>query len=91
VVCTGSHPFVPPIPGLDDIPYLTNLTIFDLEVLPESMIVLGAGPIGIELSAALNRLGVKITIIQRSANIRKTTRSLLTGLLGYCGARVWRY
>ncbi|MHC4495233.1 MAG: FAD-dependent oxidoreductase, partial [Planctomycetota bacterium] len=36
VVCTGSHPFVPPIPGLDDIPYLTNLTIFDLEVLPES-------------------------------------------------------
>ncbi|MHC4532899.1 MAG: dihydrolipoyl dehydrogenase family protein, partial [Planctomycetota bacterium] len=71
VICTGSHPFVPSIKGLQDIPYLTNETIFDLEVLPKSMIVLGAGPIGIELSAALNRLGVKITVIQRSADILK--------------------
>lgn len=71
IICSGSHPFVPPINGLQDIPYLTNETIFDLEVLPKSMIVLGAGPIGIELSAALNRLGVKITIIQRSADILK--------------------
>jgi pyruvate/2-oxoglutarate dehydrogenase complex dihydrolipoamide dehydrogenase (E3) component len=71
VICTGSHPFIPPISGLAEIPYLTNETIFDLEALPESMIVLGAGPIGIELSAALNRLGVKVTIIQRSANILK--------------------
>jgi len=71
IICSGSHPFVPPINGLQDIPYLTNETIFDLEVLPKSMIVLGAGPIGIELSAALNRLGVKITIIQRSAGILK--------------------
>lgn len=71
VICTGSHPFVPPIRGLDEIPYLTNETIFDLEVLPKSMIVLGAGPIGIEFSAALNRLGVKVTIIQRSADILK--------------------
>ena len=71
IICTGSHPFVPSIKGLQDIPYLTNETIFDLEVLPESMIVLGAGPIGIEFSAALNRLGVKVTIIQRSADILK--------------------
>ena len=71
IICSGSHPFVPPINGLQDIPYLTNETFFDLEVLPKSMIVLGAGPIGIELSAALNRLGVKITIIQRSADILK--------------------
>jgi pyruvate/2-oxoglutarate dehydrogenase complex dihydrolipoamide dehydrogenase (E3) component len=71
IICSGSHPFVPPINGLQDIPYLTNETIFDLEVLPKSMIVLGAGPIGIELSAALNRLGVKIMIIQRSAGILK--------------------
>jgi pyruvate/2-oxoglutarate dehydrogenase complex dihydrolipoamide dehydrogenase (E3) component len=69
IVCTGSHPFVPPIQGLEDIPYLTNETIFDLEVLPGTMIVLGAGPIGIELSAALNRLGVKVTIVQSQANI----------------------
>ena len=71
IICSGSHPFVPPINGFQDIPYLTNETFFDLEVLPKSMIVLGAGPIGIELSAALNRLGVKITIIQRSADILK--------------------
>ncbi len=71
IVCTGSHPYVPSIKGLEDIPYLTNETIFNLEALPKSMIILGAGPIGIELSAALNRLGVKITIIQRSADILK--------------------
>jgi pyruvate/2-oxoglutarate dehydrogenase complex dihydrolipoamide dehydrogenase (E3) component len=71
VICTGSHPFVPPIQGLEEIPYLTNETIFDLEELPRSMIVLGAGPIGIELSAALNRLGAKVTIVQRSPNVLK--------------------
>jgi pyruvate/2-oxoglutarate dehydrogenase complex dihydrolipoamide dehydrogenase (E3) component len=71
VICTGSHPFVPSIEGLEDVGYLTNETIFDLEVLPESMIVLGAGPIGMELSAALNRLGVKVTVVQRSADVLK--------------------
>ncbi|UCE50058.1 MAG: FAD-dependent oxidoreductase [Phycisphaerales bacterium] len=71
IVCTGSHPFIPPIQGLEDIPCLTNETIFDLDALPASMIVLGAGPIGIELSAALNRLGVKVTILQRSDKILK--------------------
>ena len=71
VICTGSHPLIPQIDGLDSISYLTNETIFDLDALPESMIVLGAGPIGIELSAALNRLGVKVTVILRSAQILK--------------------
>ncbi|UCG59764.1 MAG: FAD-dependent oxidoreductase [Phycisphaerales bacterium] len=71
IVCTGSHPFVPPIDGLGDIPYLTNETIFDIDALPKTMLTLGAGPIGIELSAALNRLGVKVTIVQRSAAILK--------------------
>lgn len=69
IICTGSHPFIPPIAGLENIRYLTNERIFDLETLPRSMIVLGAGPIGIELSAALNRLGVKITIVERSTRI----------------------
>lgn len=71
IVSTGSHPFIPAIKGLDEIPYLTNETIFDLAILPKSLIVLGAGPIGIELSAALNRLGVEVTVIQRSADILK--------------------
>lgn len=71
IVCTGSSPLIPAIDGLDDIPYLTNETIFDLQALPASMIVLGAGPIGIELSAALNRLGVEMTVILRSGQILK--------------------
>ncbi|MHC4571107.1 MAG: dihydrolipoyl dehydrogenase family protein [Planctomycetota bacterium] len=71
VICTGSQPLVPAVEGLDKISYLTNETVFDLEVLPKSMIVLGAGPIGIELSAALNRLGVTATVILRSGQILK--------------------
>lgn len=71
IVCTGSHALIPPIDGLGKIEYLTNETIFDLEVLSKSMIVLGAGPIGIELSAALNRLGVKVAVILRSGQILK--------------------
>ncbi|MCF7917010.1 MAG: FAD-dependent oxidoreductase [Candidatus Omnitrophica bacterium] len=64
IICTGTHPLVPPIEGLSDIDYLTNETIFDLEKLPESLVVLGGGPIGIELSQSLQRLGVKVTIVE---------------------------
>jgi len=71
IICTGSHASIPPIEGIDNVDYLTNETIFDLDVLPESMIVLGAGPIGIELSAALNLLGVKVTVLARSPQILK--------------------
>jgi pyruvate/2-oxoglutarate dehydrogenase complex dihydrolipoamide dehydrogenase (E3) component/uncharacterized membrane protein YdjX (TVP38/TMEM64 family) len=71
VICTGSAPAIPPIEGLDQIPYLTNETVFDLEALPRSIIVLGAGPIGIELAAALNRLGVNVTVLLRSGRILK--------------------
>ncbi len=71
IVCTGSSPLIPAVDGLDEIAYLTNETIFDLKALPESMVVLGAGPIGIELSAALNRLGVEMTVILRSGQILK--------------------
>jgi len=69
IICTGSHPFVPPIEGVDRVPYLTNETIFDLEKLPQSMIVLGGGPIGTEMCCAMNRLGVKVTVIERSGHI----------------------
>ncbi|MHC4474918.1 MAG: dihydrolipoyl dehydrogenase family protein [Planctomycetota bacterium] len=71
IVGTGSRPLIPAIAGLDRIPYLTNETVFDLEALPMSMLVLGAGPIGIELAAALNRLGVTVTVVLRSAQILK--------------------
>ncbi len=71
IVCTGSRALIPPIEGLENISYLTNETIFDLESLPKSMIILGAGPVGIELAAAMNRLGVKVTVILRSGQILK--------------------
>ncbi|MHC5074298.1 MAG: FAD-dependent oxidoreductase, partial [Planctomycetota bacterium] len=71
IICSGSRPTVPSIEGLDQVSYLTNETIFDLEKLPKSMITLGAGPIGIELSAALNRLGVDVTVLLRSGQILK--------------------
>jgi len=81
IICTGSHPYIPNIDGLEDIPYLTNETIFDIEVLPKSMIILGGGPIGIELSAALNRLGVTVTVIQRASNILEKDDRELVGRL----------
>jgi pyruvate/2-oxoglutarate dehydrogenase complex dihydrolipoamide dehydrogenase (E3) component len=64
IICTGSHPLILPIEGLNTIDYLTNENIFDLEKLPSSLIVLGGGPIGVELSQGLNRLGVKIFLVE---------------------------
>ena len=69
VVATGSSPVVPPIKGLAGTPYLTKKEIFYMDKLPASMIILGAGPIGIEMAQAFNRLGSKITVIDRAAQI----------------------
>ena len=70
VIATGSRPVIPKIEGIGAVPYLTNETIFDeLIEKPESMIVLGGGPIGCELGQALNRLGVKVTIVQRGGQL----------------------
>ena len=71
IICTGSSPTIAAIEGIDKVSFLTNETIFDLEVLPESMIILGAGPIGIEMASALNRLGVSVTVLLRSGRILK--------------------
>lgn len=69
VVATGSSPMIPPIEGLDKTPYITNKEIFSLQRLPESMVVLGAGPIAVEMAQAMNRLGSRVTVIQRSGQI----------------------
>ena len=64
VIATGTRPFVPPIPGLAETPHFTNETFFDeQETPPESLIVLGGGPIGCELGQVMNRLGVRVTIL----------------------------
>ncbi len=64
VVSTGSGPFVPPIPGLDTVEVHTNETIFDLREKPEHLIVVGGGPIGLEMAQAHIRLGSKVTVIE---------------------------
>jgi pyruvate/2-oxoglutarate dehydrogenase complex dihydrolipoamide dehydrogenase (E3) component len=69
VLSTGSSPAVPPIEGLAKIPYLTNKEIFSLGHLPKSLIILGGGPIGIEMAQAFCRLGSKISVVQRSKQI----------------------
>src|SRR5213075_2082540 len=66
VIATGSRAAIPKMKGIDAVPYFTNETIFDeLKEKPESLIVLGGGPIGCELAQTFQRLGVQVTIIQR--------------------------
>ena len=67
VIATGSRAAVPPIPGLDVVPYLTNESIFELKACPEHLIVLGGGPIGAELGQAFRRLGSRVTLIEADA------------------------
>jgi pyruvate/2-oxoglutarate dehydrogenase complex dihydrolipoamide dehydrogenase (E3) component len=69
VLSTGSSPAIPPIDGLDQTSYITNKEVFSLDRLPESLIILGAGPIAIEMAQAFSRLGSKVTVVQRSKQI----------------------
>ena len=64
VVATGSRPFVPPIPGIETVPYLTNETIFAQRIRPDHLLILGGGPIGIEMAQAHRRLGCAVTVIE---------------------------
>jgi pyruvate/2-oxoglutarate dehydrogenase complex dihydrolipoamide dehydrogenase (E3) component len=64
VIATGSRPFVPPIPGIGDVPFLTNETIFDLRERPAHLVVIGGGPIGMEMAQAHRRLGAEVTVIE---------------------------
>lgn len=64
LLCTGGRPSVPPITGLEEAGYLTNETLFDLIEPPRSVVVIGGGPIAVELAQALVRLGVAVTVLQ---------------------------
>lgn len=67
VIATGSHPVAPPIKGLDSVAYLTNETIFSNRTRPDHLVVIGGGPIGVELAQAHRRLGSKVTIVEAGA------------------------
>lgn len=64
-IATGARPFVPPIPGINDVDYYTSDTIWSLREKPQHLVVLGGGPIGSELAQAFCRLGIKVTQIER--------------------------
>jgi pyruvate/2-oxoglutarate dehydrogenase complex dihydrolipoamide dehydrogenase (E3) component len=67
VVATGSGPALPPVPGLADTPHLTNETIFELRERPDHLLVLGGGPIGIEMAQAFRGLGAAVTVLERGS------------------------
>jgi pyruvate/2-oxoglutarate dehydrogenase complex dihydrolipoamide dehydrogenase (E3) component len=62
VIATGGHPTAPPVPGLKDVAYLTNETIFDIDVLPKRLLVIGGGPIGCEMAQAFALFGSDVTV-----------------------------
>ena len=67
VLATGAAPAAPPIPGLDQVAYLTNETVFDLTVCPEHLVIIGAGPVGLELAQAFRRLGAAVTVVEAAS------------------------
>lgn len=71
VIATGSHPAIPPIAGLDTVPFLTNETIFEQTTRPDHLIVIGGGPIGMEMAQAHRRLGCKVTVIEAAKVLAK--------------------
>ncbi|MBV7394911.1 dihydrolipoyl dehydrogenase family protein [Mameliella sediminis] len=71
VIATGSSPLVPPIPGLDAVPYLTNETLWELREQPEHLLIIGGGPIGMEMAQAHRRLGSQVTVIEGAKALGK--------------------
>ncbi len=65
VICTGAAPWAPPIEGVEEVGYLTHRTFFELERLPASLIILGGGPIAVELAQAISRLGSAVTLVEQ--------------------------
>lgn len=65
VIATGSQPFIPPIEGLEETGYLTNEDLFSLRDLPARLVVLGGGPVGLEMAQAFARLGSQVTVVER--------------------------
>ncbi len=71
VIATGAEPAVPDVPGIADVPILTNETIFDCTTRPRHLLVLGGGPLGIEMAQAYRRLGAAVTVVARSRALPK--------------------
>jgi pyruvate/2-oxoglutarate dehydrogenase complex dihydrolipoamide dehydrogenase (E3) component len=71
VIAAGSRPILPPVAGLADLPHFTNETIFDLDRLPEHLLVMGGGPVGCELAQAFRRLGARVSLVEMASLLPK--------------------
>lgn len=82
VIATGAEPVIPPIPGLAELDYLTSENLWELEVLPERLVVLGGGPIGCELSQAFARLGSRVTQVEMQPRLMVREDAEFSALVG---------
>lgn len=80
-ICTGASAFVPPIEGIDSVDYLTNESLFEIEHLPEELVIIGGGPIGSEMAQAMNRLGSKVIVVDMADRIMVNDDPELAGML----------
>ncbi|WP_428390371.1 dihydrolipoyl dehydrogenase family protein [Lichenicoccus sp.] len=87
VLAVGSNPVLPPIEGLAQAPYLTNETLFELTDLPAHLLVIGGGPIGIELAQAFRRLGAKVTVIEADRALAREEPEAAAVILGVLRAQ----
>jgi mercuric reductase len=84
LIATGASPFIPEIPGLKEAGYLTNESAYELEDLPEDLVILGGGYIALENAQLFSRLGSKVTVLQRSEHVLSDQpEELATALTGY--------
>jgi len=81
IIATGSRALIPPVPGLDTTPFLTNENFFTLDKLPNSLVILGGGAMGVEMAAACVRLGVRTILMDHADRILPAEDGELTGLL----------
>lgn len=87
ILATGSRPACPDVPGLEDAGFLTNQTVFDLDEIPEALLVVGGGSIGVEMAQAFGRLGSRVTLIEMGDRLLPHDDTELTALLaGYLQA-----
>lgn len=82
VLATGARPSIPYLPGLDDVPYYTNLNIFTLTSLPAHLLILGGGPAGLELGQAFRQLGSAVTVVERGPRLFSRDEPEVAEVLG---------
>lgn len=81
VIATGSSPLVPPIPGLENVPFETNETLFELRERPDHLLIIGGGPIGLEMAQAHRRLGCRVTVIEGAKALGKDDPEMAASVL----------